>query len=236
MSSGSDTAWSKNAMDVSKQTVMIETTSNYGTGFLSHAAHDLRVIAVAKHVVKDSSNNWHRQVRIHYGHGKAVAFGPGSGKDILMLEEKDESADSAMLMVKATELPQPHVPLLERGTMIVVGVEVGWLGFPSIANGRLCFFSGRISSTEPDGRRYLVDGVAIPGVSGGPVFCETENGLRIIGSISAYEFTTAQATSMANEQHQYQMPGLSVVTDVSLLTQLVVKEAAPGEGMSVKVK
>jgi len=37
-----------------------------------------------------------------------------------------------------------------------------------------------------DLRTYLVDGVAINGVSGGPVFYTATKGIEVIGSVSAY--------------------------------------------------
>ena len=44
------------------------------------------------------------------------------------------------------------------------------IGFPTIEPYKLCFFSGSISAGRDDDSAYLIDGVAINGVSGGPVF------------------------------------------------------------------
>lgn len=68
------------------------------------------------------------------------------------------------------------------------------------ANG-LCFFSGRVSAVYD--KHFLVDGTAIHGVSGGPAFCSTTGGLRIVGSISAY---------LPNLVEKGAFPGLSVIT------------------------
>ena len=47
------------------------------------------------------------------------------------------------------------------GSVIDIGSEIGWLGFPSVAPHDLCFFSGNISARQEYRKAYLVDGVAI---------------------------------------------------------------------------
>jgi hypothetical protein len=92
---------------------------------------------------------------------------------------------------------------------LVVGAEVGWLGFPAVAPYSLCFFSGNISARQEWRHAYLIDGVAINGVSGGPVMYSTEaEGVQIVGSISAY--VSNRATGEA-------LPGLAIARDVSYL-------------------
>lgn len=54
---------------------------------------------------------------------------------------------------------------------------------------------------------YLIDGVAINGVSGGPVMYGTEtDGIQIVGTVSAY-----QANRVTGET----LPGLLIAQDVS---------------------
>ncbi len=67
-------------------------------------------------------------------------------------------------------------------------MEVGWLGYPSLdgLTEQLCFFSGRISLADRKRHRYLIDGTSVPGCSGGPVFCRTLHGLRIVGAMTEY--------------------------------------------------
>jgi hypothetical protein len=88
-----------------------------------------------------------------------------------------------------------------------IGVEVGWLGFPAIVSNTLSFFSGNISARQENRSAYLIDGVAINGVSGGPVLYSTPTeGVQIVGIISAY---------MANRNRGDALPGLSFAQDVS---------------------
>lgn len=63
------------------------------------------------------------------------------------------------------------------------GAEIGWLGFPGIVEPELCFFHGYVSGYLNDPPTYLVDGVAINGVSGRPVF---DNRAHVIGLVCAY--------------------------------------------------
>jgi len=120
----------------------------------------------------------------------------------------DAENDSAVILFppEPLNLPTEILPLLPYGRSAKVGVEVGWLGYPSVAPRNLCFFSGNISGKQ-ESSTYLIDGVAINGVSGGPVFYRDNNkGLRIIGTISAY---------LPNVANGETLPGLSFAHGVA---------------------
>lgn len=88
-----------------------------------------------------------------------------------------------------------------------IGVDIGWLGFPAIEPDSLCFFAGTVSARQANRNAYLIDGVAINGVSGGPVFhCPTPETVQIIGCVSAYH---------ANRATGETLPGLLRAQDVS---------------------
>lgn len=76
----------------------------------------------------------------------------------------------------------------------------------------LCFFSGSISAYLPDRNSYLVDGVAINGVSGGPAVVIEDDGITVIGVVSAYipNLATGQV-----------LPGLCQLSDVTHLQMAV---------------
>jgi len=103
--------------------------------------------------------------------------------------------------------------LVELGH-IKVGTEVGWLGFPALRTvaGRLCFFSGRISMIDPAGR-FLLDGTNVQGCSGGPAFCLTPDGPRIIGVITNY-FPNENFRGSQGEWIGL-APGLTAIADVT---------------------
>jgi hypothetical protein len=116
--------------------------------------------------------------------------------------------DAATIIVNAQALPFPAttLPLLESSSHLKIGVEVGWVGFPAIAPINFCFFSGPISFFIEDESSYLIDGVAINGVSGGPVFRKLPNEPELVGIVSAYK---------ANRRATDTLPGLLVAQDIT---------------------
>jgi hypothetical protein len=121
----------------------------------------------------------------------------------------DHFKDSAVVLFFKGDLQLPESPiaLMPVETPCRVGSEIGWLGFPNIEANQMCFFSGRISAWQTQRQSYLIDGVAINGVSGGPVFFGTNaNDLKIIGSVSAYHPNLATGAPL---------PGLARAQDVS---------------------
>src|SRR5690606_3530334 len=123
----------------------------------------------------------------------------------------DNLIDSAAIVLHRGDLPLPTstLPLTTSGYFIKPGVEIGWMGFPAMHQSNACFFSGRISHYDEPRKRYLVDGVAINGVSGGPTFRNLSNvpdSPELIGIVSAY---------MANRATGEALPGLAVIQDAS---------------------
>jgi hypothetical protein len=80
-------------------------------------------------------------------------------------------------------------------------------GIPHYRTRHSGFFSGAISASHIAKKSYLIDGVAINGVSGGPVFhCPDSDKVQIIGCVSAYH---------ANRATGETLPGLLRAQDVS---------------------
>ena len=188
------TDWSSAIEEITPQVVRIETANGHGTGFICYGGEVVRTVATAYHVIEDAFG---KPLTIRCG-TQSITLGRSAGRDIKVA--RLDTFDAALLIVPAPELPKPLVPLLEKEESLVLGTEIGWLGYPHIADG-LCFFSGRVSAVYE--RQFLVDGTAIHGVSGGPAFCSTTGGLRIVGSISAY---------LPNLVEKSAFPGLSVIT------------------------
>jgi hypothetical protein len=110
-----------------------------------------------------------------------------------------------MLPAQSFKFPEKALPLQEPTQIKKIGVDVGWVGFPALALTKLCFFSGPISGHIQD--LYLIDGVAINGVSGGPVFSQEEDStVRLIGVVSAY---------MPNRRVGESLPGLLQAQDLT---------------------
>jgi hypothetical protein len=185
--------------------VKISTPNVSGTGFLvSHSATGpICGIATAAHVVSHP-HYWEQPIRIeHYQSGKIVLL-RSVDRAILM----EEANDTAAIVFHKGELPLPDTPpeLLAEGFTAKTGVEVGWVGFPALRPQNLCFFSGRISACLTADHAYLVDGVTINGVSGGPALFLMPDRTVVVGVVSAY---------IANRATGETLPGLSVIRDVS---------------------
>ncbi len=226
--------WYEFIDEVSPSVLKIETPAGHGTGFICHYSQNetLMAIATAKHVI-EYADYWQQPIRLL------------SNNDSLLLQEHERvifqaaSQDSAMILTtKGPDLAPPDdlISLLPPGDQLAVGVEVGWIGYPAIpviGNPGQHFFSGKISAFNNHDDSYFIDGVAINGVSGGPVFCELGTGdglkLQIIGSISAY---------IPNRATGEVFPGLSIAGDLTQLHEMVqqfknlqeAQETGPSEG------
>jgi hypothetical protein len=194
--------------------VKIETPTGHGTGFLCLYNYDKSFcgIATAGHVVQ-YADEWQQPIRLQHLHSSSTAFLKESDRVVW----PDAATDSAVILMQTgkLQLPEDLVPLLPITVPLVIGAEVGWLGFPAVAPNSLCFFSGNVSAREEWRHAYLIDGVAINGVSGGPVMFSTEaDGVQIVGSISAY---------VSNRATGETLPGLAIARDVSYLHDSISK-------------
>ena len=212
--------WDQIANKVAPYVVKIETPTGSGTGFLCFYNDDKNLcgIATALHVISHS-DEWQQPIRINHIH---------SGKQVLLVESDrfiypNWETDSAIIIFHVPDFPFPSalIPLLPIEHPISIGNEVGWFGFPGIEPYTLCFFSGNISAYRQDRKAYLIDGVAIGGVSGGPVVYSTETaGVQIVGIISAYR---------PNRLGPDALPGLSIAQDVSYFHNVIQHEKSIDE-------
>ena len=197
--------WDQVVRKVTPHIVKIETPSGHGTGFLAIYNHDKTWvgIATAAHVVS-YADDWQQPIKIQYRNSKTVFL--KASERVIFIDWKTDSA--VVFFLKGDlELPEFPITLLPVGTPLGIGVEVGWLGYPGIEQFTLCFFSGSVSARQEFRNAYLIDGVAINGVSGGPVVFATEtDGVQIIGTVSAYK---------ANRANGDALPGLLIAQDVS---------------------
>jgi hypothetical protein len=200
--------WNEIVERVTPSIVKIETPSGHGTGFLSfyNESGTLCGIATAHHVIAHA-DQWQEPIRITHFPSGTTRFLKESDRFIWI----DPNKDSAVILthIGDLQLPENPIPLLPTDHRLPIGVEVGWLGYPAIASYTLCFFSGNVSAWQESRNAYLIDGVAINGVSGGPVIScpnAAAEGVQIVGAISAYR---------ANRATGEVLPGLSIAQDVS---------------------
>jgi hypothetical protein len=185
--------------------VHISTPRGSGTGWLVSVSRttDLVAVATAAHVL-EWAHSWEAPIRLrHHGSEKPVVVRPEDRAIYI-----EDALDSAALVFRRGDLglPTEILPLMDTDFFIRPGVEIGWMGFPAVHQSDVCFFSGRISCFVDATKRYLVDGVAINGVSGGPAFRLVDGGIEMLGIVSAY---------MPNRATGEPLPGLAVIQDVS---------------------
>ena len=201
--------WGKAIEIVKSYVVKIDTPSVSGTGFLCAYTESKIVcgIATAAHVVK-KSHIWEEPIRIqHFISGKTKLL--HASDRVIYLDTKLDTAVILFAKGKIT-FPKDTLTFLSEKKYLREGNEIGWVGFPSVSPNNLCFFIGTISCWVNDIKNYLVDGVAINGVSGGPVFYATKDGIMVIGSVTAYLPNREGAT-----------PGLAMVSHVKQYQEVI---------------
>jgi hypothetical protein len=150
-----------------------------------------------------------------------------SGKELFVQHQEramlvDYKRDTAVILVttKAVTdgglaLPDEMLPLFPSDKYKIVAASLAWAGYPAIAPKTLCLFQGGVSAFNTDNDSYYIDGIAINGVSGGPVFEEVEGEKkypRIVGIVSAYHY---------NRQGGGNLPGLLMAHDATHLNKTV---------------
>lgn len=198
--------WEQVVQKVTPYIFKIETPQGHGTGFhfLYNDAKTWCGVATALHVV-EYANTWKQPIRLtHHSSSKELFL-----KDSEYIIITDWKTDSAVILFQKPdfELPSELIELIPLGTPLSIGNEVSWLGFPAIEPYTLCFFSGNISAWQDLRKAYLIDGVAINGVSGGPVtYLHSTDGVKVVGIVSAYRANRAAGDTL---------PGLLYSQDVS---------------------
>jgi len=164
----------------------IETPEGSGSGvfFMYNEARTLGAVATAAHVVEHADESKLPIKLRQHSTGKEILL--QFGERVVLVDHRHDSA-SILFPVAEFQLPVEVLPIIAADKFMPIGVEVGWVGYPSIALPHLCFFSGRVSAFLMGEDSYLIDGVAIKGVSGGPVFSLLKkNQPQLLGTISAY--------------------------------------------------
>ncbi len=197
--------WHEAVDQLKSHVFRVSTPDGTGSGWLvSRSQHTaLCVVATAAHVV-DHAHYWEEPIRItHHQSGAAMLLRPDERAINI-----NPATDTAAITFNRGEiqLPENTAPLMERDHHLKPGVQIGWLGFPAIPGAELCFFSGHISAYLENVSSYLVDGVAINRVSGGPAFRRINNTAELIGVVSAY---------IPNRATGDVLPGVALVRDVN---------------------
>jgi hypothetical protein len=219
-------AWTDALEYIMRYVARIETPDAQGTGFLvakripavPSPGPPETVVATAYHVVKAAIEAQQPIVIQHLASRCRVEISP-AGRDLTVQPERDLALIncSGSQLAFAGEAPR----LAASHLRLKPGSEIGWCGFPDIegvGNDRLCFFGGYVSTLWSERGDYLVDGVAIHGVSGGPAFEKDSGAVTIVGLVSAY------IPNLAVEG--VALPGVCSVTSVADIVELFDRSTA----------
>lgn len=212
--------WSKILQKVRDHVLIIESPRVQGTGFVIHPlAEDKVTVATARHVV-DQAFDWREPLKIIRVPSETE---PATETQELFLDvnsrriNRQPRLDLALIHFtvgdqdKSFELPQSTLKMMPLDEILPEGTQIGWCGYPALAPLTLCFFCGHISAWLEEDLAYLVDGVAISGVSGGPAFVPNDEGEPvIIGLVTAYR---------RNLDVEPPLPGVSLVRAINPIVQ-----------------
>ena len=205
--------WFTAVAEMKKSVVKIETPTCSGTGFAippPPGKEGWGCIMTAWHVIGHACS-WKEPIRIIHSlsnttvelQASEIAINPAQGRD------------QGYILFDHAKLPNLLSARLKEGSLTWFndGVEIGWLGYPRLYPNKACFFHGYVSSYDENIEAYIVDGVAINGVSGGPVF-EISTGLPVVvGLVTDY-------------QPNQNLPGISIVRSVNPLLKHYEDETA----------
>lgn len=201
-----DVSWAKSIEKLENYIFKIMTPTGSGTGFLislSGSGRGMCGVATAYHVIRHEYD-WEEPIKVkHYKSGKQKLL---KKSDRAIFIYPDEELAFILFLKEEFDVPDSMLSMIPPEKYVRQGVQMGWCGFPYIAPLILCFFTGHVSSYIPKESYYLVDGVAINGVSGGPAFTVENNTPQLCGVVSAY---------IANRATGETLPGVCMIRDVA---------------------
>jgi len=197
--------WQSSVEIIKPHVVKIITPSGLGTGFQisTSKTENICAVATAAHVI-NHAYYWEEPIRLFHEESQTTVLLHHDQRVILV----DADHDTAAIIFNKELVPFPPqtLTMTTEGKYIKIGSELGWMGYPAVSPTDLCLFSGRASCYREKEGAYLVDGVAINGVSGGPAFVPlTKSAIMIVGVVSAY---------ISNRATGEPLPGLCVIQDV----------------------
>ena len=185
----------------------------YGSGIVipppAKAPGNLCVLT-AFHVIASAYNTGATMEIMRADQERAIRL-PSLSRSIFVAKDRDQAI---ICFNGPKDFESLHeLTFLSRDRHYNPGVELGWLGFPNLEISRNvpCFLSGRVSAYLEDKEAYLIDGVSIHGLSGGPVFYCAEDKAVVAGIVTNY---------YPNEVNQQPWPGLALFRTINPLMQL----------------
>lgn len=202
-------SWHQAVGVIKRFVVKIETPSGHGTGFVVPAPagrKNASCLVTAYHVI-EHAYKWNEPIRIVYPEGGRHFVLDSAGRTIIPAIVRDQAIIE--FSVSDVNFPVEKLEFTDANEHYLDGNSIGWIGFPALVPDNACFFRGVISSYVGNSESYLVDGVAINGVSGGPSFVLNAQGkVVVIGLVTEYHPNVATGKTL---------PGMSVVRSINPL-------------------
>lgn len=212
------TFWNSVIDGVSPYIVSIDTPLGHSTGFLCgrNASGTVCGIVAAYDVMERAVEKEQPVCITHYESGETTML---NSSDRIIFPDPLRETSCALIALSGGRLPFPRHDLPLLAGRLNTGDEVVWLGLPRQDPERLCFFTGRISAWMDHRDAYLLDGVGVNGISGGPVATVFPGGrIGIVGAITA---------SLANRAAGNVIPGLSLAEDIQHFQDLIRENDSP---------
>jgi hypothetical protein len=208
--------WNKVVDRIAPLVFRIYTGNSAGTGFVISVGsadsdeYHHAILATAWHVIEEAASN-PIDVQIVSVDRTKVFDTHADRMHVQQIGEVVHDTGLIMLSTKKQIIEQRQLaPIMPFHLKLARGAEVGWLGFPGFVDPELCFFHGHVSGYLNEPPTYLIDGVAINGVSGGPVF---DDRAHLIGLVSAYIPNRVDA--------QTTLPGLAALMPINAIRQFM---------------
>jgi len=207
-------SWSQAVSQMKQNLVKVSTVGGgYGSGFLipppEKAPGNLCVLT-AFHAIKHAYETGATIViESAVASGKIVL--PSRARSVFVAVDRDQAIIS---FNGPKDFEKLHtVTFLSKDRHCIPGVELGWLGFPGlkVSQNVPCFLSGHVSAYIEEAEAYLVDGVSIHGLSGGPVFYCDDGKVVLAGIVTNY---------FPNAVNNQAWPGLAMFRTINPLMKL----------------
>ena len=204
--------WSMAVHQMMGNLVRIETHGDgHGSGFIIPPPTNTPgncCVLTAYHVIKLAYDTG-ATITIKNSAGQSIDL-PSLLRNVFYIKERDQAIIGFNAPTEFGALRTVH--FLSHDYHCNPGVELGWLGFPRLAKDIPCFLSGRISAYLPEEEAYLIDGVSIHGISGGPAFyCDNDGKVVLAGIVTNY---------YPNEVNNQAWPGLAMFRTINPLMEL----------------